>query len=570
MLTMGMSLIKVALWASLIVASCFKQSLAGTDSTIVPGTNGRAVVDATISKIAQVERNSQLQPDDRLLLRIAWVETKFGTAPNTYSDPNYHGGIWRVDRDTFDVTLRMFNTNEYSDIFQAITTKLGINWIQVIWEDCRRPLYSGLAARLFLHKANPVIPRGWSVQGQANYWRDYYPHVPPTGNTTYFSQEVSEIGGCTSNGIDLVFVLDGSGSVGVTHFETSKTFVKHVVDFFKIGSDDTRVGVIQYSSSVNIEFHLNQYTEKSSLQQAIANISYIGGGTETEAALNVMVDEGFSVTNGARELEIGIPRVAVVITDGRSQGPDRVRVPADRAREEGIQIFAIGVTSSINEAELNAIANEPHDTYVFEVSNFDAIPNIGATLQDKACNQVAVLPVNITKFNLTIGQNQTQNIAFQIGSEGKTMTFQSTDGTIVVYGSATVKNPNSALNDFNLTATEGQGSVDIFIGSEFFNRSSDGDSRRRRQAPNQNDTEANDEPIGILYISIEGKQANNVFSLVTAKGDVTKPEATEPETTQPEGTQADTTKPGNGVGMVTATGPYIAMIMLIARLASVL
>ena len=90
------------------------------------------------------------------------------------------------------------------------------------------------------------------------------------------------------------------------------------------------------------------------------------------------------------------------------------------------------------------------------------------------------------------------------------------------------------------------------------------------QAPNQNDTEANDEPIGILYISIEGKQANNVFSLVTAKGDVTKPEATEPETTQPEGTQADTTKPGNGVEMVTATGPHIAMIMLIARLAIVL
>ena len=91
------------------------------------------------------------------------------------------------------------------------------------------------------------------------------------------------------------------------------------------------------------------------------------------------------------------------------------------------------------------------------------------------------------------------------------------------------------------------------------------------QATNQNDTEANNEPIGILYISIEGKQANNVFSLVTAKGDVTKPEATQPETPEPElGTQADNTKPGNGVGMVTATGPHIAMTMLIARLAIVL
>ena len=31
------------------------------------------------------------------------------------------------------------------------------------------------------------------------------------------------------------------------------------------------------------------------------NIAYLGGGTNTEEALNVMVDEGFKVTNGARE-----------------------------------------------------------------------------------------------------------------------------------------------------------------------------------------------------------------------------------------------------------------------------
>ena len=191
--------------------------------------------------------------------------------------------------------------------------------------------------------------------------------------------------GCSSKGIDLVFVLDGSGSVGATDFMTSKTFVNDIVDFFEIGSENTRVGVIQYSSSVNIEFHLKQYTDKMSTQQAIANISYMDGGTHTEDALNVMVNESFKEENGSRV--IGIPRVAVVITDGRSRSGDQVHVPADRARQVGIKIFAIGVTSNINEAELNAIANKPNDTYVFEVSNFDAISSIGATLQDNACNR---------------------------------------------------------------------------------------------------------------------------------------------------------------------------------------
>ncbi|XP_033646749.1 integrin alpha-1-like [Asterias rubens] len=548
---MGIGLIKVALLASLIVA-CFKQSsLAGTDNTILPDAFGPDVVDATIGKIAIVEQASLLKPQDRILIRIAWVETQFGTAQLTH--PNYYGGIWRVDRAMFDVTVGMFNMDRYSDIFEAISTHLGIIWVQSTWEHCRQPLYSGLAARLFLHNANPIIPPGWSVEQQAIYWRDNYPHDPPTGNVTYFSVRVAELPGCTNKGIDLVFVVDGSGSVGPSNFETSKQFVNDVVDSFEIGSDRTRVGVIQYSSSVNIEFHLNQYTDKSSLQQAISSINYISGGTNTEEALNVMVDEGFKVTNGAREL--GIPRVAVVLTDGQSQGADRVRVPADRAREEDITIFAIGVTANINQAELNAIANKPNDTYVFEVSNFDAIATIGATLQDTACDQSAELPP-LAELNGTIGENQAQNFVQDIPPEGITIILRTANGTVVMYGSTTLELPNSALNDFILTAIEGQGPVEIFIGEGFIG-----------QVPNQNDTKANNETIGKLYISIKGKQATNVFSLVTAEGDVTKPEATEPgttqpETTEPEGTQPDTTKPDNGVGIVTTTVPYIALIIL--------
>ncbi len=61
------------------------------------------------------------------------------------------------------------------------------------------------------------------------------------------------------------------------------------------------------------------------------------------------------------------------------------------------------------------------------------------------------------------------------------------------------------------------------------------------QVTNQNDTEANSDPIGTVYISIEGKQATNAFSLVTAEGDVTEPKATQPEA-----------KPGNG-GSATTT-----------------
>ena len=192
--------------------------------------------------------------------------------------------------------------------------------------------------------------------------------------------------GCSVNQVDLVFVLDGSGSVGQENFERTKSFVANVSDAFEIGADQTRVGVIKYSSSATVEFHLNAYTSKTLLNQAIRNITYNGGGTQTVAALNLMQSQSFLVENGARPEFNAVSRAAVVITEGRSQGAAAVAVPADLAREKGITIFAIGVTDNVNMDELNAIANKPNDTYVFHVSNFDAIDNIVSSLEEKTCN----------------------------------------------------------------------------------------------------------------------------------------------------------------------------------------
>ena len=55
--------------------------------------------------------------------------------------------------------------------------------------------------------------------------------------------------GCqTAGGADIVFVLDGSGSIGSTNFELCKSFVRSVVEEFEIGLDKYRIGVQQYSS----------------------------------------------------------------------------------------------------------------------------------------------------------------------------------------------------------------------------------------------------------------------------------------------------------------------------------
>ncbi|KAK6054421.1 EGF-like domain protein [Cooperia oncophora] len=78
--------------------------------------------------------------------------------------------------------------------------------------------------------------------------------------------------------------------------------------------------------------------------------TYLTGLTRTGAAIEHVATEAFSERRGARPLSQQVARVAIVITDGRSQ--DNVTVAANNARRQNIQLFAVGVTNHVLQAEL--------------------------------------------------------------------------------------------------------------------------------------------------------------------------------------------------------------------------
>ena len=48
---------------------------------------------------------------------------------------------------------------------------------------------------------------------------------------------------CQTRGIDLIFVLDSSGSVGSSNFRNVRIFVSNLVSQLEIGPDNTQVGL---------------------------------------------------------------------------------------------------------------------------------------------------------------------------------------------------------------------------------------------------------------------------------------------------------------------------------------
>jgi len=115
----------------------------------------------------------------------------------------------------------------------------------------------------------------------------------------------------------------------------------------------------------------------------------------------------FTEAAGARK---GFPKVAMIITDGKSQDP--VGEYAERLRNIGVEIFVLGRCLYIclicichmehsfkpqfmflgikgaDEDELKEMASTPHSKHVYNVPNFDMINQVQKELITEVCSGV--------------------------------------------------------------------------------------------------------------------------------------------------------------------------------------
>nr|XP_033790220.1 matrilin-2 isoform X2 [Geotrypetes seraphini] len=187
---------------------------------------------------------------------------------------------------------------------------------------------------------------------------------------------------CAEGPIDLVFIIDGSKSLGEKNFELVKGFVNGILSSLQIAPKAARVGLVQYSTQVRTEFTLGHYGTSKEVKKAVSQIKYMGKGSMTGLALKVMSEKSFSEAEGARPPWLGVPKVAIVFTDGRAQ--DDVSKWASKAKQHGITIFAIGVGKAIEE-ELREIASVPEDKHLFYTEDFSSMGNITEKLKYRIC-----------------------------------------------------------------------------------------------------------------------------------------------------------------------------------------
>ncbi|KAI0220319.1 hypothetical protein LSAT2_028165, partial [Lamellibrachia satsuma] len=199
---------------------------------------------------------------------------------------------------------------------------------------------------------------------------------------------------CENYRADIVFVIDSSGSIRDANPKDKSydnwqllldEFMVRMVDALYIGSNQVRVGAVKFSTEAESVFHMNRYSDKKSLKEAIKRISFMGGHTNTADGIRIMHDTEFTHVNGDRS---NAQNIAIVITDGEStRNKDRTIPEAIRARNDKIKIYSVGITKQINEAELRQISSAPHekDKNYFMAADFQSLERVANAITSDAC-----------------------------------------------------------------------------------------------------------------------------------------------------------------------------------------
>ena len=188
---------------------------------------------------------------------------------------------------------------------------------------------------------------------------------------------------CSDNSeLDVVFVIDTSGSIGTDNFQNIRQFTANITtDLFR-NSISPAIGVITFNNSARLQFNLQAHADLSTLLSAIENIPYHGGNTNTADALELLLT---TAENGLLGLRNDSSKIAIVITDGASTDPDATSLAATTLHASNIfDVYAVGIAGA-NRPELRRIASGPEPDFVLFTDSFADLRQLEENILPELC-----------------------------------------------------------------------------------------------------------------------------------------------------------------------------------------
>ncbi|XP_009236557.3 collagen alpha-3(VI) chain isoform X3 [Pongo abelii] len=164
---------------------------------------------------------------------------------------------------------------------------------------------------------------------------------------------------------DIIFLIDGSNNTGSVNFAVILDFLVNLLEKLPIGTQQIRVGVVQFSDEPRTMFSLDTYSTKAQVLGAVKALGFAGGElANIGLALDFVVENHFTRAGGSR-VEEGVPQVLVLISAGPSS--DEIRYGVVALKQASVFSFGLGAQAA-SRAELQHIATD--DNLVFTVPEF--------------------------------------------------------------------------------------------------------------------------------------------------------------------------------------------------------
>uniref|UniRef100_A0A671SWJ1 Collagen, type VI, alpha 3 n=1 Tax=Sinocyclocheilus anshuiensis TaxID=1608454 RepID=A0A671SWJ1_9TELE len=169
---------------------------------------------------------------------------------------------------------------------------------------------------------------------------------------------------------DIIFLIDGSDSVGQSGVAHIRDFILKVVDQLDVRPDQVRVALVQYGERPQTEFSLNSHNNKQSVISALKRLRHMGGrGADLAEAIKYVIRNELQATAGVRLAQAS--QHLVVLTGGRSTSDVSTYGPLLK----GSRINCIGIgAENADPRQLEQITTTSDD--ILQVATFPNLPNI--------------------------------------------------------------------------------------------------------------------------------------------------------------------------------------------------
>jgi uncharacterized protein YegL len=183
--------------------------------------------------------------------------------------------------------------------------------------------------------------------------------------------------------LDVVILMDGSGSVGWWGFEAERVFIQELIGRMRMGEESAQVALVLFSEEVEIEEGLTY--DKAALLDKVANIAWPGITTNTAGALAKALTV---LTMGSRD---DASNLVFVITDGMPNDRWMTGEAAEEVKKSSRLIF-VPVGPYLDLSRVNQWATDPPSENVL---NADSFYNLDSELTRIISDMCPVLEMSV-------------------------------------------------------------------------------------------------------------------------------------------------------------------------------